>query len=344
MHFHCALVQFVTIILATVHAVLQHGQLGSPHPNSGNGPVKTQAPEVDNDDGERGGANLLLHIVKESASNSMPRVLSRIWTGKREPLEDVSASFRLEELRAFESLKHRPWENDMEFDNKRKKRVAIMKTLTKRYGDEAMASRIIELKGVKHKSIRRLALQAQSTQVYIWKEDRRLSKDVFRFLELNKAHESKTEQPTIQEDVVRLFSNAEFETWTNYVHGYYGDDDLKAEITMVMILTSSYGNDRLSKILSTAARTEETETEAVRLQEALFNFWLNVRVDPVQVRTWMNVEGQEMTKREMALLHRYNQDYRNAYSLSLVKCGQAHVPAHPRKTKVRNKSSSLSKL
>ena len=66
----------------------------------------------------------------------------------------------------------------MEFARKRRKRVVIMKAMTARFSDRALASRIIGLKGVKYKFIRRLAIKAQSTQVFIWKEKPQLPEDV----------------------------------------------------------------------------------------------------------------------------------------------------------------------
>ena len=96
----------------------------------------------------------------------------------------------------------------------------------------------------------------------------------FCFLKLDEVPKLKIAATTLQEEVASLFNNAEFETWTNYVRGIHSDNDLKAEKTMVETLTIFYGDDRLNKIVSTAARTEEAETEAARLQEAL-TCWLD---------------------------------------------------------------------
>ncbi|CAI5721608.1 unnamed protein product [Hyaloperonospora brassicae] len=313
MGFHVTVMLLVAAILATTDAALRPDRLNSLRLTHKDDPVQRDNPDSTSDDEERGRRTtaLVLSVIRASVAKCKPQLLTEIVAGMQKPPKEVRALVRRDKATAMEIFKHQPWVSYFKYARRRKKRVAIVSTLAERFGDRALASKIIALKGAKIKALKRLAASAQATQVHIWTKQRKSAEDVFRFLNLDKVAERKTAGTTIKEDVASLFDNAEFGIWTDYVRGLYEPDDQKAEAIMIETLTTFYGDGRLAKMLSRAKRIDETENLATRLLEAQLKNWLNRDVTPKQVHVWMRVRRQTMDEQEIAWLVEYTKDYAN---------------------------------
>lgn len=217
------------------------------------------------DDEERAGVSV--SILEKAKALFGPAVVPpklMQWLSKGKPADQVFVRLGLNKAKdqLFEAPKFLLWAKyvDTLSSEAPTKGISMIPTLTAQYGDEALTQMIIAAKSMTNSETKKVASRMQSQQIFNWVERKKAPDDVFNWFKLNKAGDD-------------LLSSPNFATWNNYLR-LFNQEHPDLETTLLAVLTKSYGEAGVAKILQQAMKVPETAATARRLDTDLVQRWL----------------------------------------------------------------------
>ncbi|KAK1943718.1 hypothetical protein P3T76_005114 [Phytophthora citrophthora] len=214
-----------------------------------------------------------LEKVATSNKSWFSRVASKIkslFRGKKSPTDMfVKMGLANEGALVFYGSKFTKWTDYVRKNAKGDADLAIFSTLATHYSDDALAKMLHSAK--KMESTKELATKLEVMQTTNWAFQKSSPTVVLKTLELDQAGE-------------KLFKNPQFSRWAKYVT----ETSKNPEKAMFNALAKSYDEVALTKIIASAAKTDDVATG---LRTTMFQTWKNLGRTPDDMNAVMKLSA-----------------------------------------------------
>ncbi|GMF10004.1 unnamed protein product [Phytophthora lilii] len=230
----------------------------------GDVPLKRMLRYTDELDEERAGlpVSAAEKVTSSLASSEVTSSTLIRWINDKKSMDAVFTRLKLTNAgdKLFENPVFLTWLNYAdELSAKLGKKTSPITTLTAQYGDETLSKMISAAKTVP--ATKDIATKMQVEQIQLWLRNGKSPVDVFKLLGLSTARND-------------LLASPELSTWTKYMK-LFNNEYPEKKTTLIATLSTTYGDEAVSKILDAAKKVPSTERIATSLEKARLQYWFD---------------------------------------------------------------------